>query len=88
MSAWYWIFPDDQLPTIGSGMRRVQMRDDLDDYTVTLTDAAGVAAARIRLDVWDSIPHVEDAGQPLSAVLEALRNAETRAVREEKRRKQ
>lgn len=87
MSGWYWIFPDDQLPAIGSGMRRVAMRDDMDDYTVTLTDAAGVSQQRIRLDVWESIPHIEDSGQPLAEVLTILRNADTRPVREEKRKR-
>lgn len=87
MSGWYWTFPDNQLPTLGSGLRRLHMKAGGDDYTVTLTDAAGVAETSIRLDVWESIPHVEDNNQPLSEVLAALRGAEVREVRQQKEKR-
>lgn len=86
-TAFYWILAQDQLPTIGSGVRRVAVKPVDGDYTLTVIDAVGLSETSIRLDAWENIPHVEDIGQPFIATLSALRSYETRIERMAKERK-
>lgn len=89
MRKFYWIFPmqGDPLPTIGSGMRRVEVDIDDVERTVKVRGPTQEADTIIRLDVWDSIPHVEDDGAPLATVIDALRNAETRTLRNDREKR-
>lgn len=68
----YWVLTTEGDPIrVGSGFRGVDVK--IVHSWVYIRGPSDETSERIRLPIWEAIPHVEDTGQPLAAVLMYLR---------------
>lgn len=63
---WVWTSQGDPL-NVGSGFRGVYAKVGKD--WVYIRGPSDETSQRIRLPIWEAIPHLENTGQPLAAVL-------------------
>lgn len=76
----YWILPTDgdPLPSIGSGFRNVQVL--IGTKWVRIRAPFNENASRLTLKEWDELPHIQNLGQPMAAVLRELRSHQPQAA--------